>query len=123
MSCKHPSRGLFTAALLIAAPPELFGQAVSGKFYYFEGVGVAGVGGATSVLAQGPSINDNGKIAFVGVMPSTQRALFVSDPGAASPRLIAQYNAFSLGGGLGIDDSDRVSGREVFPPAATQPQF
>lgn len=119
----HISRRSCTSLLLLLAAGHLHAQPISGKFYRFEVVGAPGIANMTSIPILGPSINNYGKVAFVATMAGNARALFVSDPGSATPRQIVQYNGFSLGGGFGINDTDHVLARETYPPAAQTPQF
>jgi hypothetical protein len=84
---------------------DLSGQdTVSGKFYRFEIVGRSGLGPVSDVFFEGPSINDKGAVAFTGRGTSVN-AVFVTDPGPSTPRLIAQQaNTFSFLGGIQLNN-------------------
>ena len=80
---------------------------ISGKFYRYDVVGRAGLGDVSGILGAGPSINNNGQVAFGGQSIGLN-ALYVADLGVTVPRRIATQSAFSFLRGIMINDNQHL---------------
>ncbi len=115
---------LFTALTLVTAyflPSGSRAQATSDKFYQLDVVATIGQSSLTDIYS-GPSINDQGAVAFVG--KTTASAVFVSDGPGALRNITPTPNATTFfGGTVQINNSKQVVTQHLVSTTSPQQHY
>ena len=111
----HRSMALVLLTLTASSASPVLGQdVISGKFYRFQVVGRVGLADISAPRFTGPSINDNGQVAFSATATGgTTNAIYVGDLGAAAPRKTAVANTFSFTSGIEISNNQHTAALDL----------